>query len=122
MPIDCPELSQKARAIFEKLKPHFPPDPWGSPKWFEDGRVFRDLGERVFDLRKSADGEKITNDLFHTLGYMLTIAVGVFKDHHGKSANLEGFRLTPMLLNKLELYDLLTELEYQIEIAPIVDA
>ena len=53
---DCEVLSANAKAIFEKFKPFFPPDPWGNPRLWEDGRI-KDNWD--YDLKKSADRERL---------------------------------------------------------------
>jgi hypothetical protein len=37
---DCKKFSPAARQVFEKIKPYFPPDPWGNPKWTKGGKVY----------------------------------------------------------------------------------
>ncbi len=109
---DCAVLSPKARAIFEKLKPFFPPDPWGGEHWFEDGRVFDNT---MYDLRKSAVRKKLLDETMHTIGYMLYVDVGVYKDQHGTLVGFENEKLSPIVQRPLELLCLLFELHHQID-------
>lgn len=116
---DCEKLSPKALEIFGKLKPHFPPDPWKKPQWFEDGRVYRNGS---FDLRKSSDRQRLERDIQMFVGYLVGIAASSYRRKNG---SLEGFAIEHLGdLNKAaaELLLLLQDLDFQIETADLIES
>ena len=118
MATDCEVLSEGAKIIFEKIKPYFPPDPWNSPNWLEEG-VVRDNG--FFDLRKSQDRTRLIEKTTSALGSFVETVAGVY---HTKNGSLEGFEIDHfgmMIRNKVGLLFVLKDLDFQIETMDFVD-
>ncbi|MBX4205394.1 MAG: hypothetical protein KW788_04410 [Candidatus Doudnabacteria bacterium] len=116
---DCEVLSTNARAIFEKLKVHFPPDPWHWPMWNEEGLV-EDNGR--FDLRTSADRQRLIDRKKMTLSSFVENSASVYMRRKG---SLDGFEIEHfglMIKNEVELLLILYDLDFQIETGDLVDA
>lgn len=119
MATDCETLSPNAKKIFEQLKPFFPPDPWQNPMWQENGIV---INNDQFDLRKSADREKLINKNLKTLGTFVEITAGAYKKER---KSLDGFEIAHfglMIKTLVELLFVLRELDFQIETMDTVEA
>lgn len=119
MPTDCTELSPAAQAIFAKLEPFFPPDPWKRPCWFADGQVI-DNGKH--DLRKAADRKQLKERYEGFIGYSITLDAGNYRAEHG---SLEGFteqRHSQIVSSYAERILLLKDLDFQIETQDFVDS
>lgn len=111
--MDHEGLSVDARAIFEKIKPHFPLDPWGKPRWTEEGKVF-DNG--WFDLRKKADRRRLEEQRKSFLGYLVQVRARAYRDRNHQS--IEGFAGEPfsqVIEDYAELLLFLEDLDFQIE-------
>ena len=119
MPTDCEALSDNAQAIFAKLQPFYPPDPWDKPQWEAVGRIF-DNGWH--DLRLAADREKMTRWYKNLLGYLVEMsAIGYMRDH----STLEGFtqlHFTDHMRKVGHELLILNELDFQIETMDLVES
>ena len=111
---DCEEFSKEAGVIFKRLEPFFPPDPWKNPQWMEEGIVI-DNGK--FDLRLSADRQKLIQKIESTLGYFVQNAASAYRARRSPRS-LEGFETEhfgEMIKNKAELLLIIEDLDFQIE-------
>ncbi len=115
---DCEELSANARAIFEKIKAYFPPNPWGSPQWTSEGKVF-DNG--WYDLRKSADRERFLQSKRNTLGYMVQLFASSCRNKLGSLDSFTHVRFSPMMRSQVEPLLLVIDLNFQIETSDLID-
>jgi hypothetical protein len=118
MPTDCEVLSSDAEAIFKKLEPYFPSDPWKKPRWQEEGTV---RGDELFDLRKGEDRDRLIRQTLSELGSASEIQALI---HRKKDGSLEGFDLAhfgKMVQQRAELLLLLRELDFQIETGDALD-
>ena len=116
---DCDELSPKARAIFAKLKPYFPPDPWNGPRWKEGGEV-EDNGR--FDLRLSTDRKRLMNEKGLNIAYLVELSASQYRKTHGNS--LKGFRqrrFGRLVEDAVKFFFLLDDLDFQIETGDLVE-
>ncbi len=121
MATDRETLSKKAREIFEKIKVHFPPDPWGKPQWSEEGIV---ISNGTFDLRKSADREALMNREQHQIGYIVvTIDAPKARNETDRTVTTELSRRTYnlMIMSHVNLFLLLSDLDFQIATMDVVD-
>ena len=119
MATDCQVLSPKAREIFERLKPFFPPDPWKQPRWNEDGTV-EDNGR--YDLRQSADRQKLLEKMRSALAMFVETVAGVYKTNNGSLDGFEVDHFGLMIRNGVELLFVLRDLDFQIETGDLLDA
>lgn len=121
MNTNCKELSKKAREIFEKIKDHFPPDPWKNPQWREEGIV---ISNGTFDLRRSADRKALMDREQSQIGYIVvTIDAASARDKTDGTVTVELSRRTynPMIMRHVNLYLLLNDLDFQIETTDVID-
>lgn len=115
---DCESLSLKAREIFEKMAKFFPPDPWGRPRFENEGRVY-DNG--WYDLRKSKDRRRLIEKTRSSIGYVVETKAALFIKKNGSLSGFykQCFSMTVKL--KAEFLLLLGDLDFQIETGDIVD-
>jgi hypothetical protein len=116
---NCEQLSPKAKEIFKKLEPFFPPDPWKKPCWEEEGVVTHN---GRYDLRKAADRKKLEDWNKSFVGYILVLQASMYRDSHG--GLLIGFdreHITPHMQNVAELLLILQDLDFQIETGDLMD-
>ena len=109
---DCEVLSPAAQVIFEKLKPFFPLDPWGEPRWWTDGRI-RD--NWYYDLRKAADRQRLEEWYQKMIGSAFASEASRYREEH---KTLEGFETAPRsrtTVNWAMLFLILWDLDFQIE-------
>ena len=120
MAVNCEKLSSNAQLIFEKIKPHFPPDPWNKPRWTEEGIVY---SNGFFDLRKHNDRDKLMEKQKSFIGYCIGLNGSSYKKEHNGS--LDGFLnnlMSDSLIQKTtELLLLLQDLDFQIETLDICE-
>ncbi len=119
MATDCEKLSANAQSIFERLKPHFPPDPWNKPQWHEDGRVY-DNG--WYDLRLSVDRDRLMEMRRRLLGSLVEIQAGVIIKRVGSLARFTYEHFTSHMQEVVELIRDLNELDFQIETLDLIES
>ena len=117
--MDCEKLSVNALKIFEQIKAHYPPNPWGSPCWQEEGLVQDYSNTTWYDLRKSEDRNKLAEQYTSAVGRSVLLTASIFRR--------EKKELRPCDINLkmcerwLELVCLIEELDFQIETMDLVD-
>jgi hypothetical protein len=119
MATDCETFSLKAREIFAKLQRIFKPSPFGVPQWREEGVVV-DNGE--FDLRKSADRQKLIDTTVNTLGSFVEVTALSYLRKNGTLNGFEVDHFGMMIKDKVALLLILRELDFQIETGDFADA
>ena len=116
--MDCEQLTPNARKIFKKIKMFFPPDPWNRPQWIEDGKVY-DNG--WFDLKKSADRERLKKQKQSLLGYFIETQASGYREKNG---SLKGFTrqcFSQPIQTHVEILLLLNDLNFQIETMDLME-
>jgi hypothetical protein len=121
MAIDCEQLSPNAQKIFEKLKPYYPPDPWDKPQWFPEG-IVHEIGSPRYDLRKSADRQKLIDWVLHMLGVIVETDASIYaKKRHGSLKGFTRTHFSRMLQHEAEFLLILRDLDFQIETMDLVE-
>src|SRR3989344_2441299 len=104
------ELTPNSLKIFEKIKEHYPPDPWQNPQWTPEGKVY-DNGWR--DLRVKKDRDFLIHWYEHLIGStIVTFTADIVRQSN--KLNKSGFNLK-MYGKWIELTVLLRDLDFQIE-------
>lgn len=110
------DLTPNSLEIFEKIKEHYPPDPWKNPQWTAEGKVY-DNGWR--DLRVKKDRAFLINWYEHLLGStIVTFTQG--KVRKGKKLTKSDFNIK-MFRKWIELVVWLRDLDFQIETMDLVE-
>ena len=116
--MDCEKFSPKAQEIFNKLKEHYPPDPWEQPNWKEEGLVY---ANGWLDLRKAADRKKLMEKQKSFIGYLAELAADAYRRKHG---SLDGFNCVAYgqgARKTAEQLLLLNDLDFQVETMDLVE-
>ena len=114
--MDCTELSPNARKIFDEIKTHYLPDPWGNPQWKEEGVVY-DNGWH--DLRKNSNRTQLVKWYEHLIGHVIVSSASAAKN---KKEEITGSVFNFKTLRRwIELAVLLYELDLQIETTDLVE-
>ncbi len=117
MATDCKKLSPNAQKFFERLKFHFPPDPWGKPRWQKRGKV-NDNG--WFDLRKNNDRDRLEKNVTKFLGYLVGMEAKIYQKKKGSLVGFENCRFSSkMFRSYADILLTLEELDYQIQMETI---
>ena len=127
--VDCEKLNPNAQKIFENLKPYFPPNPWKKPCWEPEGRVCPSGNTIWYDLRKSADRNKLIDQERETIGHQTQIAASIHQQNNkcvpnGELGWLKDFTFQHFprsMQHGVELLLLLLDLDFQIETGDIVE-
>lgn len=117
---DCEQLSSNARRIFEKMKEHYPPNPWGESCWKEDGLV-QDYSNTIwYDLRKSRDRQTLIDKYISDIGRRIVLTARSFRKEKKKlracDINLKACE------RWIDLVMLLGDLDFQIETMDLVES
>ena len=108
--MDCEALSPNARKIFDKIKEHYPPDPWNNPQWTEDGTVY---ANGWCDLRRGEVRSRLIERYERLIGHATVAWAKVVKAENKEiRESVFDFKLSQKWI---ELAVLLHELDFQIE-------
>lgn len=118
--MDCQELSPNARKIFDKIKTYYPPNPWGKPRWKEDGLVQDYSNTTWYDLRKFEDRHKLIDDYTSDIGRSVILEYGSLR-REGKEIRACDFNLKACE-RWIDLVVLLEELDFQIETMDLMES
>lgn len=114
--MDCEKLSPNALKIFEQIKTHYPPDPWGKLQWTPEGTVY-DNGWH--DLRKSEDRNKLIKKYEHLIGHLIVLSARN-KMERKEVLNKSVFNLRASK-RWIKIAELLYDLNFQIETLDLVE-
>jgi hypothetical protein len=123
MATDCEQLSAKARKFFEQIIPHFGKnglDPWNKPVWEAEG-VIHELGSPRYDLRTSADRQKMIDWYQHMIGHSVYLTACSYRKVHGSLDNFDREHYSRTIQKWSELLILLYDLDFQIETLDLVE-
>lgn len=112
MAIDCPALSSKAQEIFAKLEPFFPPNPWGKPQWFAEGKISDD---GWYDLRLATDRRRLEEKLKGLIGHFVELKAESYRKKHACLTGFTNEHFDPGMQKQAEVLLLLKDLDFQIE-------
>lgn len=116
---DCETLSKKAQAIFNKLKPFFPPNAWGRPFWEREGTI---AGDGTLDLRKSADRKHMEEKILSFIGNVVGLEASSFrKNNNGSLSGFKDQKYSAIIQHEAEKLLILRDLDFQIETADVID-
>ena len=117
MNTDCKQLSPAASEIFKKLRAYFQSDPWKKPHWRKSGKVY---SNEWYDLRKSADRNRLMNCTKSFVGFLIENKASSYKKTHGSLKGFETESLGKVVCQQSELLVLLADLDFQIETMDIM--
>lgn len=110
------DLTPNSLKIFEKIKAHYPPDPWKKPQWTPEGKVY-DNGWR--DLRVKEDRHFLINWYERLIGNTI---VTFSEDKIRKGKSFDGSTINLEMHGKwIELVVWLRDLDFQIETMDLVE-
>ena len=115
---DCEALTPSAQKIFETLKPHFPPNPWGRPQWQKEGIV---IDNWTYDLRKAADRTRLIDWTIRLIGPAVELEARMLEKEKGSIDTLTEHKFNDHIRHLAKLLLILRELDFQIETQDIVD-
>ncbi|MDP2629695.1 MAG: hypothetical protein Q8P45_03295 [Candidatus Harrisonbacteria bacterium] len=114
---DCEQLSPAAQAIFAKLKPFFPPDPWKRPRWQEEGII---IDNGTFDLRKYEDRKRLEEVHGRHIAFQIITEASQHQDNLDDYA-IGGSPMSKLLRKHIKIVLILQDLDFQIETTDICE-